>query len=649
MRFRTAFFNTYQILRSCWVILAFNIVGYFMLANFQQGQDVIRMLGFNTGSAVNARHTLMVCCLIIFWGWQNYRSARLITHLKAFHFSEFYRKYAVRTLVIVPRIFGILPVLILAYSTYVANRSFIPLILFYLSIGILMYLFLVYRRKLIVYLMTKNLPIRFLLDYIPVKNDAYPSAFILAKQGLWIWQRVFMLLAIFGLIFLFPISFSRFVGSCGIVILALSSWLVFYSLLSLFENRYKIPFVFICFLCWIGFSFLNNNHELRTVQSGSPDKRLYLDTYINNWLQTKHQTEDTVQVYLVACEGGGIRAAYWSNNVLSELSIKDTNFKRKVLAYSSVSGGSLGTMSFNLAAKCYKDPLVARNSVREFLKKDFLSPIMAYAMFPDALQRFLPFPVTRLDRATILERTWEQSWEEVNKECPDYFQKGFLESDLTGNQKMGSLLFLNATHIETGKRVLVSPVKFSNNQFYETTDILDTVNKDTRVSSAVLLSARFPYLTPAALIIDKNNKRWGHVGDGGYYENLGISTILDIYTRLRAISDLKNIPLKVSFIFIRNTKDFSKTTALSSLYEVMAPIEGYLNVWYKSGGYNLNMIKNLSLRKNDQILNFSLPRFENDIIPLGWSLSKQATDYIDSQVEGVVDAQLNKTKKVPKF
>lgn len=274
---------------------------------------------------------------------------------------------------------------------------------------------------------------------------------------------------------------------------------------------------------------------------------------------------------------------------------------------------------------------------------------MAYAMFPDALQRFLPFPVTRLDRATILERTWEQSWEEVNKECPDYFQKGFLESDLTGNQKMGSLLFLNATHIETGKRVLVSPVKFSNNQFYETTDILDTVNKDTRVSSAVLLSARFPYLTPAALIIDKNNKRWGHVGDGGYYENLGISTILDIYTRLRAISDLKNIPLKVSFIFIRNTKDFSKTTALSSLYEVMAPIEGYLNVWYKSGGYNLNMIKNLSLRKNDQILNFSLPRFENDIIPLGWSLSKQATDYIDSQVEGVVDAQLNKTKKVPKF
>jgi len=627
----------------------FNIVGYFMLASFQQGQDVIRMLGFNTGVAVNSRHTIMVSCLVVFWGWQNFRSARLITHLKAFHFSEFYRKYAVRTLVIVPRVFGIIPVLILAYSTYVANQRFIPLIFFYLSIGIILYLFLVYRRKLIVYLMTKNLPIRFLLDYIPVKNDAYPSAFILAKQGFWIWQRVIMLILIFGLIFLFPISFSRFVGASGIVILALSCWLVFYSLLSLLENRYKIPFVFICFLCWIGFSFLNNNHELRTLQSSSPDKRLYLDTYINNWLQTKHQTEDTVQVYLVACEGGGIRAAYWSNNVLSELSIKDSNFKSKVLAFSTVSGGSLGAMSFNLAAKCYKNPVVARNSVRKFLKKDFLSPIMAYAMFPDAVQRFLPFPVTRLDRAAVLERTWEQSWEEVNKDCPDYFQKGFLESDLTGKDKMGSLLFLNATHIETGKRVLVSPVKFGSNQFYETTDILYTVNKDTRVSSAVLLSARFPYLTPAALILDTNNNRWGHVGDGGYYENLGISTILDIYTRLRTISDIKNIPLKVSFIFIRNTKDFSKTTALNSLYEVMAPIEAYLNVWYKSGGYNLNMIKNLSLRKNDKIMNFALPRFENDIIPLGWSLSKQATDYIDSQVEGVVNAQVNKIKNPPKY
>jgi hypothetical protein len=118
--------------------------------------------------------------------------------------------------------------------------------------------------------------------------------------------------------------------------------------------------------------------------------------------------------------------------------------------------------------------------------------------------------------------------------------------------------------------------------------------------------------------------------------------LLEVYTRLRTISDVKNIPIKVSFVFIRNTKDFSKTEPLQSMYEMMAPIEAYLNVWYKSGGYNMNMIKNISLKSNDKILNFALPRFENDIIPLGWSLSKQATDFIDSQVENVVDAELKK-------
>jgi hypothetical protein len=204
------------------------------------------------------------------------------------------------------------------------------------------------------------------------------------------------------------------------------------------------------------------------------------------------------------------------------------------------------------------------------------------------------------------------------------------------------MIFLNATHIETGKRVLVSPVQFGDNQFYESTDLLKTINRDIPSSTAVLLSARFPYLTPAGLIVDREGKKWGHVGDGGYYENLGISTLLDVYTRLRAVSDSEQIPVKVNFIFIRNTKDFSKTTPLTSMYELMAPIEGYLNVWYKSGGYNLNMIRNISLKKNDKILNFDLPRFENDIIPLGWSLSKQATGYIDSQVAGVVEAEMKR-------
>lgn len=486
--------------------------------------------------------------------------------------------------------------------------------------------------------MAKNFPMRFLLDYIPVKNDSYPVSFILAKQQWWIVQRIVVLAITFVLILIWPISFSCMIGSCGIVMLALSSWMIFFTLLSLFEQRYKIPLVFITFMCWFVFSFFNNNHEVRMLAKEDPDKRMYLDTYINHWLKDKN--EDTVKVYLVACEGGGIRAAYWSNEVLSELQEKWPDFNKHTLAYSTVSGGTLGAIAYQLSIKCSDDAKTSRDISRRFLKNDFLSPIMGYALFPDALQRFLPFPVAKLDRAVILEKTWENAWQESCPMKENYFQQGYLENKFTEADNLGPLLLFNATHIETGKRVLVSPVKFGDNQFYQATDLLSVTNKDLPLSSAVLLSARFPYLTPAGLIVDKSGEKWGHIGDGGYYENLGISTLLEVYTRLKTVSAKKKIPIKVSFIFIRNTKDFINTKPLESLYEMMAPIEAYLNVWYKSGGYNLNMIKNISLSSQDKILNFALPRFENDIIPLGWSLSEQARVYIDSQVEKVVDNEL---------
>ncbi len=637
------FFNIYQILKTCWVILFFNLIGFLMLAQFQQGLDILRTLGFQSdGNPNKIHHTLMVCVMLVYWGWQNWRSARIITHFKAFTFAESYKPYTVRTLVIIPRLFALLPFLIISYGTVVANGGLVSLVVLYLNLGMALYVFLLYRRKLMVVLKTKNLPFSFLLHYIPVKNAAYPPAYLVTKQKWWIGQRIILLIALFLVIYLYPIRFSQYVGSCGLVIMALSSWLAFFGLFSLFENRFKIPFAFLFLMGWLVFSFFNNNHEVRVLQEGLPDKRPFMDTYINQWLQTKSQNDDTVNVYLVACEGGGLRAAYWSNEVLSELSQGDSNFKNHVLAYSGVSGGALGAAAFNLSSKCSTNPETGRAIVRDFLKNDFLSPIMGFALFPDAFQRFLPFPFKQFDRATVLEKTWEASWEKSCKDNPNLFRIGYLANDFTDTNKQGPLVFMNATHIETGKRVLISPVKFGDQQFYETTDILRILNKDIPLSTSVLLSARFPYLTPAGLIVDKDHKKWGHVGDGGYYENLGISTLLEVYIRLRTIADIKKIPIKVSFVFIRNTKDFSKTEPLGGLYEVLAPIQAYLNVWYKGGGYSMNLIKNTSLTHKDKILNFTLPRFENDIIPLGWSLSRQATDYIDKQVKKVVEIELRK-------
>lgn len=611
-----------------------------MLAVFGQGQDVVRTLHFDLNDPERTRHTVIVCVLLLVWGWSNWRSTRLITHLNTFDFSEFYRSYAIRTLVIIPRLFAILPFAIMSYATLISHNRFSGMIFLYIALAAIVYTMLVFRRKVMVLLKTKDFWFSFLIDYIPVKSEAYPVAFLISKQRWWINFRLGFAGLLFLLVFLFPISFSRFTGSAGLVIAATIVWMTIFTHLMLLERRFKFPLVFSMFLFWFIFSFFNNNHEIRTTSKIETDNRQNLDEYISEWLKYR-KTGDTANVYLVASEGGGARAALWTYETLKEMSLKIPNFKENILAYSSVSGGSLGTVTFQFLKNQIENKNIQKKADK-FLNNDFLSPIMAYAMFPDALQRFVPFPIREFDRAAILEKTWEYDWERTFGNNEWNFKSGFMNYSVSLNKKPDALIFMNSTHIETGKRILISPVKLNQEHFYETTDLLGVTGKDISFSTATVLSARFPFLTPAGLIYDSENKKWGHAGDGGYYENLGISTILDVYSRLRIISEKMNIPVKVKIIFIRNNKYFGETTPLNGMYEFLAPIDGYLNVWYKSGTYNMNLIKNTSLKKCDKIYNIVLPRFKHDIIPLGWSLSIYATKYIKESAGKVVEKEMLK-------
>ena len=55
---------------------------------------------------------------------------------------------------------------------------------------------------------------------------------------------------------------------------------------------------------------------------------------------------ETHPLYIVATEGGGIRAAYWTAAVLGEIQDKNPNFAAHLFAISGVSGGSLGAAVF---------------------------------------------------------------------------------------------------------------------------------------------------------------------------------------------------------------------------------------------------------------------------------------------------------------
>jgi hypothetical protein len=234
-----------------------------------------------------------------------------------------------------------------------------------------------------------------------------------------------------------------------------------------------------------------------------------------------------VPMLIVATAGGGIRAAYWTATVLeqleSDLEKKGQALDKLVFAVSGVSGGSVGAMDY-IAARHFGDQPTT------YLTSDFLAPAIASLVFADGPSNFLP-DFGQIDRGAALERAFE-------KGSNDHLAYSFLSffprmADLEANWRPA--LLLNATHQETGRRVIASNLKIDRDTFLDSFDQLDLLGSDMRASTAAHNSARFTYVSPAGKLLarlgdDKNATiaNRGYVIDGGYFENYGALTALEL-------------------------------------------------------------------------------------------------------------------------
>src|SRR5262249_4658032 len=123
------------------------------------------------------------------------------------------------------------------------------------------------------------------------------------------------------------------------------------------------------------------------------------------WLKNRadlHEYE-TYPVFVVSAEGGGLRAAYYTALVLASIQDRCPAFAQHTFAISGVSGGSLGAAVFAaLAARSAKNqaglscnlnlPMAGDMATKadKILRQDFLSPLLAFGLYPDLAQRFLP-------------------------------------------------------------------------------------------------------------------------------------------------------------------------------------------------------------------------------------------------------------------
>ncbi|MCC7461789.1 MAG: hypothetical protein IT480_04915 [Gammaproteobacteria bacterium] len=368
-------------------------------------------------------------------------------------------------------------------------------------------------------------------------------------------------------------------GASAILLLGLGLTAAVGSALVYMANHYGVPILTLMAL-WLALCSLNNdNHAVRRTatdhshsgfaRAGAPARAVPraplpagdVERYFALWWQDLLRREGgegmpgagagtgtgagaagtgaPVPVFVVAAEGGGIRAAYWSASVLTALedasATTPARFSRHLFAISGVSGGSLGGATFAaLVADAARDGRTPRlPDVEGVLGADFLSPTLGAAIFPDLLQRYLPVPLFD-DRAVALEQSWERAWRTARPRSPGRFAAPFAELWARDPYRV-PLLFLNATVVETGQRAIVAPLGVAPDASGRATfaDALDAgamLGGALPLSSAVHLSARFTYLSPAGLV-DTGRPgvaRWLRLVDGGYFDNSGAVTAAEI-------------------------------------------------------------------------------------------------------------------------
>ncbi|WP_328320764.1 hypothetical protein OHA70_22635 [Kribbella sp. NBC_00382] len=253
---------------------------------------------------------------------------------------------------------------------------------------------------------------------------------------------------------------------------------------------------------------------------------------------------------MVAAEGGGIRATYWTASALERLSTTGTGCAKKSVLFS---GGASGG-AFGLTVARYTDkPLTAVKAMAghealgaatiSLMSSDLLASVAGLRF--DAAAEYRTPSRQPLDRAGLMETAWE-------RKVPS-MRRHFLPDDGKADGAMTGQLILTTSAVRNGCRALVSQVDLSDGAstaggapvcgagvagahdydlFAEYGRTAERSDKgclgNPQALTAGLLASRFPYVTPSGVVGSCGDLKPAQLVDGGYTDNTGIGTIVDL-------------------------------------------------------------------------------------------------------------------------
>lgn len=254
-------------------------------------------------------------------------------------------------------------------------------------------------------------------------------------------------------------------------------------------------------------------------------------------------------VLLVAAEGGGIRSAYWTAQILARLHDADPQIDRRIAALSGVSGGAVGIAVYRACLAHTSPGQKVRDCVETgFRRLDGLTPLIGGLLFEDVLARVLPTTTSlgpldlachqpgcgHLSRALPFEREWMRQFGRLGEPLGSPF---------------GPPLMLNSTWVESGNRAVFSSL--SPQVLPASHDLVAELGARPPLITAAHASARFPFVNPLAALPPElgASGAGGHLADGGYHDNSGTASLADLW---RSLQLQLPPPWRAQLVLIRN-------------------------------------------------------------------------------------------------
>jgi hypothetical protein len=553
------------------------------------------------------------------------------------------------------------------------HQKHLPLIAILLFALQLLYLYYFIRRRAIIDQNARNDFDDNAIDYVTlfsIKVIKVPAWFKQQEQRTFIVFNIISGVAIFiYFITVNSVLMATGLGPLAVVLLAFGMLAGLATIITYFSMRARFNLFFILFVIAVVEGNFFDPYKVSLTKTEKPhvyQQRPTLEKYLKKWINQRKEKIDSASsfpVYLILSDGGASRSGYWAASVLAawqRQSLPDSlttgTFGDHLLALSGASGGSVGNATFyGLLSKHEKDPQILERT-QKFLGHDFLTYTIAHYLGSDLAGHFIP---GLRDRATALSDNMDYFAADVG----NTFKRNVNEVvDTTGRLP---ILFINTTRVQEGTPAVVSSIKLKG--FSERLDVLSlvdsTINRgygNIRLSTAAVLGARFPYVSPAGNISyksPKGNTQNHYFVDGGYFDNSGAGVVAEMMQKIEKLTNatstdtaFSKLLKKLSFHLVHITNNPDSDTTMNAIHplsnELAAPLLTVFNTYNSQTTLNDKRVKNLfgrlcSCENNYTTLNL-YRKGKKENYPMNWVISKYQRNKMDARVEEVTQGELKK-------